>query len=1642
MVQAVRAASLSLGESAASFIGEAPYDNSGAKLSAAGDVNGDGYDDFFISAPQNDDSGENAGKIYLIFGKSAGWSRDQNLSQARVSFLGEWANDNAGMALAYVGDVNGDGYDDFAVGAPYSDDGGENIGKIYLFFGHSGKWKTQYYLAEAPVSFRGEKEEDNAGLAISFAGDVNGDGYGDFLIGAPLNSVGGENAGKAYLILGRTEWKPQMRLSQANTGFVGEDKGDRAGTTLAYIGDINNDGYDDFAIGAPDNSYLGEAAGQAYLFLGRSAGWPKNVDLSQAPVSFVGEGKGENVGSSLSFAGDVNGDEADDFLIGAKGPGPTGKSPGKCYLVLGSTAPQVSARKTQKTLPQTWKKQTPLPQVSVTIEGERKKEHFGVSVSGVEDTNGDGLDDFLVGASRNGEAGKKAGKSYLFWGRRDFPSQLKASEANSSFLGEKKYNFSGNTVSWAGDVNGDGLSDFLIGADSNNEGGRATGQTYLIFSRINRPPQPLSLELFSEHNYTNKFTGGVNPGDTLYLQVTGKDQDPAVADVAQIQASAATTGRLKINLLETGPNTGIYRGKLTLSNTYTNRIAHRLALRAGELITLTSWENVKLSAKVYQKVSFSSYQVEDDKQDWGNGNGNGYAEAGETIELKLRIQNRFPEKVTDVKLELATKDPYIKIVSSKADLGTLEVGQVQEAKDNIILYIDNLIPIPYLVKFRLLVYDAKMRQWEDSFTLDVSKIVSISGQVKNRYSGQGVASANLQCQGHETTSNQDGSYTLYLEQGDQPAELRIGAPGYLNVIQNLTPDKYRSGMDFSLPPRLELTKVKASFVGENFYDSSGATVCGAGDVNGDGYDDILIGAWGSDEGGTDAGKVYLILGRPTGWRKLFSLSRADASFLGEAKFDEAGKTIAAAGDVNGDGFADFLVGAQGNDAAGDKAGKTYLVFGKPNGWKQKVRLTDIAAASFTGENSHDRSGAAVAGIGDVTGDGYADFAIGAWGSGASGAEAGQTYLIFGKPAGWEKNTPLSQADASYVGENPRGESGKSIASAGDVNGDGYDDFLIGAPAHTAHKDFTGKTYLIFGKPSDWGWQRHLKGATASFIGEDSNDSSGSAVSSAGDVNRDGLGDFLIGAWASDKAGINTGATYLFLGKKEGWRPNMSLGEADASFLGEGPGDAAGAAVASAGDVSGDGYDDILIGAWGSDFSKTDQGQVYLVLGKPNGWELNTSLGLSDLSFVGKRAGDAAGRAVEYAGDLSGDGYDDLIIGAPGSDQGQSDAGETYFTWFAQNQPPLKITSLKLSSGQNEAKPQQPVKLNKQLVVELQGEDANPRKADIAEVLLESTSWAIPTRLRLLETGPDSGTYIGRTAIVPTSSSSVSRRVLAHGAHRIFASAKTDGSKFQAALVNDTRPPILSELFPRLNEARAPIATPISFLLEDPGAGVDKSSIKMWIAGQPVKPQITGRAESYLGVYNAPEIYDFDNVVHVEISAQDLASPPHGMKWEYTFKTTPAGIFYNSGFEKDLASWSVSPISGVSVTIDPTISHTGNKSCKIEFIGGQDVRYQYLAQGPLPVQPEREYLLSGFIKTEQLSGKQGVRLYVEGSNSHIQTLNSKNYFNAVSNHVLDTTDDWVEVAFPFTVPPGIKYIFVYLVRWDGGGGITGTCWLDG
>ena len=472
----------------------------------------------------------------------------------------------------------------------------------------------------------------------------------------------------------------------------------------------------------------------------------------------------------------------------------------------------------------------------------------------------------------------------------------------------------------------------------------------------------------------------------------------------------------------------------------------------------------------------------------------------------------------------------------------------------------------------------------------------------------------------------------------------------------------------------------------------GRSVAGIGDVNGDGLDDLLIGAFREDtDSNIGAGRSYVVFGSAetgsTGQIQLTELDGTNGYVInGIDNFDRSGRSVSF-GDINGDGSVDLIIGASraGPGIPGNsRRGETYVVFGGDVvGSDGQIELSELDGSDgfvINGIDTRDYSGRTVSGVDDFNGDGVDDLIIAANFADPNGDFSGESYVVFGgSVVGSDGSFELSDLDGSdgFVinGIDERDFAGRSVSGAGDINGDGVADLIIGA-------DGAGESYVVFGGGSvgEAFELSDLDGADGFVIsGVDVNDRSGFSVSGAGDINSDGVADLIIGAGYADPNGdIDAGESYvLFGGGGVGSAGMIALAELDGSdgfvINGIDADDRSGYSVSGAGDINGDGVADLIIGAFGAGPNGDYSGESYVVfggsaVGSDGSFELSDLDGSDGFVINGIDASDSSGRAVSGAGDVNGDGVDDLIIGALNASPNSAfRAGESYVV-FGKNVP--------------------------------------------------------------------------------------------------------------------------------------------------------------------------------------------------------------------------------------------------------------------------------------------------------------------------------------------------------------------------------------
>ena len=446
-------------------------------------------------------------------------------------------------------------------------------------------------------------------------------------------------------------------------------------------------------------------------------------------------------------------------------------------------------------------------------------------------------------------------------------------------------------------------------------------------------------------------------------------------------------------------------------------------------------------------------------------------------------------------------------------------------------------------------------------------------------------------------------------------------------------------------------------IGEAISDAAGVSVTATGDVDGDGLPDMAVGSNFNDGAETWTGAIYVLTEIPeTG----SSLSESNHKIIGASENDRIGDVVDSAGDVDGDGRADLLIGGPLDSTMNATGGALYLMSAEVITSDDLVD-TSAADAVIYGTGILERLGSGVAGLDDVDGDGAGDIALGAKGNDLGGDERGTVFLLSGADLLEMESGTVEDLLIGFTGVDDDNAVGDIVADGGDIDGDGLSDLMVGYPGHEDDPDSMGTTYLLYSSSAiavadgieslddaDWIWE-----------GEGGGDFSGTGIASAGDVDDDGLGDVMIGAPrvngidGPDDDFLDSGAVYLLLGGGAlvGSGGTDDLGWADMRMDGDEWLLDCGTSLNSAGDVDGDGRQDMFLGTNSADYSTTWSGPTYLVtttglLAEPTGV---VSLMHAQRTYRSNVAKDYPGHAQVGIGDRNGDGLGELAFGAYGYD---------------------------------------------------------------------------------------------------------------------------------------------------------------------------------------------------------------------------------------------------------------------------------------------------------------------------------------------------------------------------------------------------------
>jgi hypothetical protein len=389
-----------------------PGDRFGSALADTGDLEGDGVTDLAVGAPGDDEGGTDRGAVWILFMNSDGTvDTQQKIADSSGSFDGKLDDaDRFGSAVAALGDLNADGVNDLAVGAPGDDDGGTDRGAVWiLFLDAVGKVRLSQKIADTSGGFGGTLNDgDQFGSAVASIGDLDGDGIGDLAVGAPDANESGTGRGEIWILFmdqdGRV--KSQQKIADGSGGFKGSlNDGDHFGDAVSTLGDLDGDGIPDLAVGAPGDDDGGTDRGAVWiLFMDRDGRVRSEQKIADGSGNFKGDlNDNDGFGSAVADPGDLDGDGTPDLAVGAPGSDDGGTDRGAVWLLFLDEAGKVSSNR----------------QISSTNGNFGGKlddgDQFGSAITGLGDLDGNGMPDLAVGAPLDDDGGTDKGAVWVLF---------------------------------------------------------------------------------------------------------------------------------------------------------------------------------------------------------------------------------------------------------------------------------------------------------------------------------------------------------------------------------------------------------------------------------------------------------------------------------------------------------------------------------------------------------------------------------------------------------------------------------------------------------------------------------------------------------------------------------------------------------------------------------------------------------------------------------------------------------------------------------------------------------------------------------------------------------------------------------------------------------------------------------------------------------------------------------------------------------------------------------------------------------------------------------------------------------------------------------------------------------------------------
>jgi len=1178
----------------------------GRSMSANGDINGDGLADLIIGVPGGVTNGAQSGEIAIYFGPLTDGTFDLSMPDATINGASQF--ELAGWSVDIVPDLNADGTDDIVIGTYALNGALSPQGSVYVVYGGASVTGVLDLPFDADASILGEATFDYFGRAVAGVGDINDDGFGDLLVGAPGQDTNGSESGAAYVFYGPVSGVMTAGVD-ADRVYRGAGPGSQAGWSVAPAWDFDGDDVDDFVIGSPTDSTFQSRAGALHVIAGDSS-WTsgtqsvQTLSSSVAIVELTGDAS-ERVGYSIAPLSDVDGDGFSDIVYGA--PYAFNGNRGGAFLLQGSDT--ISGTMNHHIAWET------------AFKGETANDLFGAAVGRSGDIDNDGQLDLVVGAERaDGDTVIALGAGYIFYG--PFESgEIKGEEADVVVKGNTYLGQFGTAVTVSPDVTDDGYADVFLGSWRENYGAPRSGLVAGVFGGEDAEDlqsyyADVDLDTWGDENTSADHCPSTAPAGWVSRGGDCNDADPAYRPGAPELDCASGNDYNCDGQTGTADNDGDGFGAC-LGDCNDDPNDNGNLMHPGRSETCDALDN-DCNGVIDDNAT--------DAPTWSfDGDGDGYGIRG----LEVKACETPPGLNTAMTGDCNDGDPNIFPNANEYCDG------VDNDCDDFVDEADALDAAPWFADtdgdgygdrdnqisgcFTPSGYTDDPNDCDDSESLVSPAAVEICDFQDNNCTSMDYLGglidldmARYTVKAMETSGKLGSAVHVLADQdGDGIDELVVAAPnteiasqsfaGAVYVINgrnaggDIFPDQLRSDGAPLWDARIRDVR-RNSFTGSEISH---------GDINGDGTPDLVIAAHGRRNPNNYQGGVFVFYGPVVGD---LTLNDASVHFNGADKYYQLGSGLDVK-DVDDDGFDDILMGSMTDESTGiSDAGAAYLVFGSAT--LVGGTMPAAADAHYYGTVAQERLGGSVVFAGDLDNDGYQDLAFGSPVRG--GGNPGAITVVYGSAARFTGDMAVNNSFAEVLTTATGSEMGRAIVAMGDFDDDGVDDLgvrgyitgfdvILGGTRLTNGADITEIDRIRFTTTD--------LGALFAF-----------SATGGVDLNGDSIPDLVLGLPGDDSNAYNAGAVKIIYGGQD----FASMMDGDSEI----PAD-----VESAGRL---------------DPTSTFPTYSYRNLGVLHG---------ADIEF--EAAESSFGNAVAIGGDLTGDGEPDLVVGAPEDTQTFANGGSAY-----------------------------------------------------------------------------------------------------------------------------------------------------------------------------------------------------------------------------------------------------------------------------------------------------------------------------------------------------------------------------------------------